>query len=184
MTQDTRVAVFSSPGVKPAAGSGQRWIVLALLAAVALLDQTTKWWAWRHISGATVNPGGDFLVGPVVGSWYADPATGAFLDLFGVGFLSVAVFVLVRRRRPAAVLVPAALMIGGWGSNLLDRLGMHSGTAPGSARGAVDFIPLDQLSYNLADVAISAATLLYVLLAGYLCCRMPYRALERAASAI
>jgi lipoprotein signal peptidase len=184
MTQDAKVAVFPSSEVEPAAGSRQRWIVLALLATVVLLDQTTKWWAWRHVTDATINSGGDFLVGPVVGSWYADPATGAILDLLGMGFLSVAALVLVRRRRSAAVLVPAALMISGWGSNLLDRLGTHSWTAPGSARGAVDFIPLNRIYYNLADVVITVATLLFVLSTGYLCWRLPYRALERATSPV
>jgi hypothetical protein len=94
----------------------------------------------------------------VVGAWYADPTRGALLDLFDFGVLSVAVFVLMRRRRPAFVLVPGALVIGGWGSNLLDRLGMHYWTAPGSVRGAVDFIHFGKSFYNVADGFIIGGT--------------------------
>jgi lipoprotein signal peptidase len=72
-------------------------MVFALLAAVIMLDQTTKWWAWRHVSGAEINTGGDFLVGHMVGRWYADPVTGALLDLLDFGLLNIAIFVLMRR---------------------------------------------------------------------------------------
>jgi lipoprotein signal peptidase len=105
-------------------------MVLTLLAAVVVLDQATKWWAWRHVTGAEINSGGDLLVGHTVGGWYKDPLTGALLDLVDFGLLSIAVSILVRRRLPAAVVVSGALMLGGWGSNLLDRLGMHYWTAP------------------------------------------------------
>ncbi|MCW2510509.1 MAG: hypothetical protein JWP68_3657 [Modestobacter sp.] len=60
----------------------------------------------------------------------------------GPGQRTIAIGLLVRRRRRRqAVLVAGARMIGGWGSNLLDRLGLHRATAPGSARGAVDPAP-------------------------------------------
>jgi hypothetical protein len=57
-------------------------------------------------------------------------------------------------------------------SNVLDRLGLHRFTAPGSERGAVDFIPVypknlfslpDQAVFNVADVAILIGALLLVL---------------------
>ncbi|MDT4979914.1 MAG: signal peptidase, partial [Pseudonocardiales bacterium] len=38
-------------------------IRLTLLAAVVVVDQATKWWAWRHASGTIMNSGGDVLVG-------------------------------------------------------------------------------------------------------------------------
>jgi lipoprotein signal peptidase len=142
---------------------GQRSIVLALLAAVIVLDQATKWWAWRHASGAVINPGGDPLVGRTVDRWYTEPVPGALLDLLDIGLLSLAVTVLVRRRRPAAMVGACALMLGGWSSNLLDRLGMHYLTAPGSVRGAVDFLHLGGAYYNLADLFIIAATPLFLL---------------------
>jgi lipoprotein signal peptidase len=161
-----RESVVPSIEAEHADRAGQRAIVLTLLATVVLLDQATKWWAWRHASGALINPGGDLLVGRIVGSWYAGTVTGRVLDLLGVGFLSIAVFLLVRRRRTVAVLASAALMTGGWGSNLLDRLGMHSWTAPGSIRGAVDFVPVSHYRFNLADLVIVGATAAFVLSVG------------------
>ena len=166
MSQDTMAVPAPPLRARSTERPGQRSIVLALVAIVVALDQATKWWAWRHVFGALINSGGDLLVGPVVGSWYADTLTGGLLDLLSVGFLSIAVPVLVRRRRPIVVLAPAALMIGGWGSNLLDRLGMHSWTAPGSTRGAVDFLPVDHYRFNLADLVILVATALFVLSVG------------------
>jgi lipoprotein signal peptidase len=143
-------------------------MVSAVLAAVIVLDQATKWWAWRNVSDVRINSGGDFLVGGTIGQWYAAPVSGAVLDLADVALLSIAVSVLVRRRRPAAVVVPGALMIGGWGSNLLDRLGLHYWTAPGSVRGAVDFIHVAGVTFNLADFFIMVATPVFVLAICYL----------------
>src|ERR1700733_15583871 len=110
-------------------------LVLALIVAVAVVDQAAKWWAWRHIPWTKINSGGDILVGRTIGAWYAGPVTGALFDLLDFGLLCIAVSVLARCRTTAAVRVPGALMIGGWGSNLLDRLGAHYWTAPGSVRG-------------------------------------------------
>src|SRR5215469_5211129 len=88
-------------------------VVLALL-AVVVLDQAAKWWAWRHLSWTEINSGGDILVGRTVGAWYADPVTGALLDLLDFGLLSLAVLVLARCRATAAAVVPGGLMTGGW----------------------------------------------------------------------
>src|SRR6185437_624151 len=114
------------------------------------LDQAVKWWAWRHVPWTKINSGGDVLAGRTIGAWYAGPVTGALLDLLDVGLLSVSVSASARCRMSAAVSVPGALMAGGWGSNLLDRLGIHYWTAPGSVRGAVDFIPISGHLYNIA----------------------------------
>jgi lipoprotein signal peptidase len=134
---------------------------------VVVLDQTVKWWAWRHIPWTKINSGGDILVGRTIGAWYARPVTGALLDLLDFGLLSIAVSVLARYRAPAAVSVPGALMTGGWGSNLLDRLGAHFWTAPGSVRGVVDFIHFGAHYYNLADFFIISCTPLFLLTAAY-----------------
>lgn len=77
--------------------------------------------------------------------------TGALLDLLDFGLLSVAVSVLVLRRLPPVVGVSGSLMFGGWVSNLLDRLGIHYFTAPGSVRGAVDFIRIGHHYGNVGD---------------------------------
>jgi lipoprotein signal peptidase len=141
-------------------------LVLALLAMVVVLDQAAKWWAWRHVPWAEINSGGDMLTGPTIGAWYAHPVPGALLDLLDVALLSAAVSVLARRRASVAVL-PGALMIAGWGSNLLDRLGVHYWTAPGSVRGVVDFIHVGGQYYNVADFFIIGCTPLFLLAAGY-----------------
>lgn len=145
----------------------RRAVVLAPLVAVVVLDQAAKWWAWRYFSWTRINSGGDVLVGRTVGTWYASPVAGAVLDLLDFALLSVAVSVLAHWRAPAAVSVPGALMTGGWGSNLLDRLGMHYWTAPGSVRGVVDFIHIGAHYYNVADFFIVGCTPLFLLAAGY-----------------
>jgi lipoprotein signal peptidase len=143
-------------------------VVLALVAVVVVLDQATKWWAWRHVSGVIINSGGDMLVGPTVGQWYANPVMGALLDVLDLGLVLVAGFILVRRRRPPLVLDSGTLVLAGWGSNLLDRLGMHYWTAPGSVRGAVDFIHIGHAYYNFADFFIVGATPVFLLAVAYL----------------
>jgi lipoprotein signal peptidase len=141
--------------------------VLPLIATVVVLDQLVKWWAWRHIPWTKINSGGDVIVGHTISAWYARPVTGALLDLLDFGLLSIAVSVLARYRVSAAVGVPGALMVGGWASNLLDRLGAHFWTAPGSVRGVVDFIHLGPHYYNLADFFIISCTPLFLLMAAY-----------------
>jgi len=146
----------------------RRTAVLVILAAAVVADQLVKGWAWRHAPGARINYGGNAFVGHTVSSWYADPVTGALLDVAGFGLLSVAVVVLLRRRLPVMILISGALMTAGWISNLFDRLGMHYWTAPGSVRGAVDFLPLGWLRYNVADVFIASGTVLFLLAMGVL----------------
>jgi hypothetical protein len=73
---------------------------------------------------------------------------------------SLAGYLLVRRRRRVRVLVVGALRIAGWSSNLHDRLGLHTVTAPGSVRGAVDFVQLGQPCSIVADLVIVGTTAL------------------------
>ena len=127
-----------------------------------LLDQATKWWGWRHSPYAFINSGGTWIIGRPVSAWFSGPVSGPLLDRLDVGLLTLAGIGLVRRRRRAPVLAAGALMLGGWSSNLLDRLGMHTVTAPGSVRGAVDFIPLGRPYCNVADFVIIGATALFL----------------------
>jgi lipoprotein signal peptidase len=154
-------------------------VVLALLVVVVVLDQAAKWWAWRHFSWTRINSGGDIVVGRTIGAWYARPVTGALLDLVDFGLLSMAISALARGRATAAVSVPGALVTGGWGSNLLDRLGSHYWTAPGSVRGVVDFIHVGGHFYNVADFFIIGGTPLFLLAAGH----RGVRAVRRPAAA-
>jgi len=62
----------------------------------------------------------------MVGTPDAGAVAGGLLDLAGAQLVA-----LLRCPRPRAVLL-RPLVIGGWGSNLLDRLGLHLVTAPGS----------------------------------------------------
>ncbi len=157
-------------------------MLLALLAVVVVVDQTAKWWAWRHVPWARINSGGDIIVGRTIGTWYAAPVTGAVLDLLDFGLLSIAVLILAHCRAPAAVRVPGALMTGGWASNLLDRLGFHYWTAPGSVRGVVDFIHIGPHYYNVADFFIISCTPLFLLAAGYHGMRAAARSRPRSAA--
>jgi lipoprotein signal peptidase len=136
--------------------------VLGLMIAVGIVDQTTKYWGWRHASRAIINAGSTWPIGRPVSGWYSGSLTGPLMDVVSCGLLSLAVIALVRRRRPAVVLVSGALAIAGWSSNLLDRLAMHRVNAPGSARGAVDFIPLHADFYNIADVVILGSTVVFL----------------------
>lgn len=149
---------------RPKILSGRRSLVLALLATVIVIDQAVKWWAWRHASDPFINYGGNPLTGRTVSSWYAAPTTGALLDLMDFGLLALIVVWLLRCRRPAIVLITGALLVGGWSSNLLDRLGMHYLTAPGSVRGAVDFIHIGHRAYNVADFFIIVLTLPFIVI--------------------
>jgi lipoprotein signal peptidase len=163
MGYDSTTAAVGPVRMTRKGGLAHRLAVFALLAVVIVVDQLGKWWAWRHAPLAKINYGGNIFVGETISQWYADPTTGALLDLMDFGLLSTAAFVLIRHRPPAVVLVPGGLMVGGWISNLFDRLGLHYVTAPGSVRGAVDFLPLGQIRYNLADVFIVGGTLLFVI---------------------
>jgi lipoprotein signal peptidase len=137
---------------------GQAQTVLGLMIAVAVVDQTTKYWGWRHAPQAIINAGSTWPIGAPLSGLYSGSMTGPLMDLVSCGLLSLAVVALVHRRRSAVVLVSGALVIAGWTSNLLDRLGMHLVNAPGSARGAIDFIRIGGHFYNLADVVIIGST--------------------------
>ena len=142
---------------------GQGFFVFAALAGIVVIDQGFKWWAWRNVPRVHVDYGGGALASPAVGALYKHPVTGALLDLLGSGFVITAVWLLVRRRRSIPVLISGSMAIGGWCSDLLDRLVMHYWIAPGSVRGVVDFIPIDHRVYNAADLFIIAGTPCFLL---------------------
>jgi lipoprotein signal peptidase len=161
MTSGT-IAAAPATGARPR----RRRIRLALgvLLLVVVVDQASKWWAWRHLN-AVMDPGATWFLGRTVSTWYAAGGRGAVLDLLSLEALTFAAFALVRRPRSDLVLVSGVLMIAGWGSNLLDRLGLHLVTAPGSSRGAVDFVHLGSIYTNVADVCIAVGTALFVAVA-------------------
>jgi lipoprotein signal peptidase len=139
----------------------QRVSGIVLLVALVVLDQSTKAWAWRHLPGSIINRGSTTNMGGSLNDLFSGPVSGALLDFVNCGLLCLAVLTLMRTRRPAVLFVSGVGMIAGWGSNLADRLGMHSVTAPGSVRGAVDFLPAGEYHYNVADLFIVGATITF-----------------------
>jgi lipoprotein signal peptidase len=145
-------------------GARQRWLLIAVFTAVIGVDQAVKWLAWRRFDESLINGGGYILLGRVIRSWFAAPASGAVADVLGGVLVVLGIGRLLQGRRPLCVLIGGGLVLAGSLSNLLDRLGMHNLTAPGSARGVVDFLPSGGSSRcNVADVLI----VLGILLLGY-----------------
>lgn len=162
----------AGPGQSPAdvdppadaGGARQGRLLIAVFTAVIGVDQTVKWLAWRRFDESLINGGGYILLGRVVRSWFAAPASGAVADVLGAVLVVLGIGRLVHSRRPQCVVIGGGLVLAGSMSNLLDRLGMHNWTAPGSARGVVDFLPSGGSSRcNVADVLI----VLGLLLLGY-----------------
>jgi lipoprotein signal peptidase len=144
-----------------AAATRQPLLLTAVFVAVIGVDQVVKWWAWRHIDGSLINRGGFILLGPNIRSWFATPASGAAADVVGGVLVMVAVRRLLRGRRPVPMLLGGGMIAAGFLSNILDRIGLHNWTAPGSARGVVDFIPdIGPGRYNVADLWIGVGTVL------------------------
>src|SRR5437870_9295201 len=144
-----------------ASGRSSANMLVAVFVVVIGTDQAAKWWVWRHFDGSLINSGGYIHLSPAIRSWFANPVSGAFADVVGAVVLLAAIGWLLRRRHPVVVLLGGGLVIAGWVSNLLDRLGLHNVTAPGSARGVVDFIPAGGPGrYNVADLWIICGTVL------------------------
>jgi len=142
--------------------ASQAGTLLGVIVTVACIDQLSKAWAWRTISTVHVNSGADMLVSATVGDWYRDSTMGALLDGLSVLALILSGLLLIRRRRSMVTLLGGALILAGNTSNLADRLGMHRLTAPGSPRGAIDFLQWQGRTWNLADLAIVSGTAMLV----------------------
>ena len=151
-----------TPPVDPAAGRRRRLaVVLTAAATVLWIDQVTKAWAFRSLPHVQIDSGGGFFVSEPWGSAWSDPVVGPVLDVSGLAVLVAVTVLVTRRRRSPLVLTGAALAIAGWGSNLLDRLGLHSVTAPGSRRGVVDFFVWHGRIWNVADGTIALGLTLF-----------------------
>ena len=146
------------------------WLVLAVAAAIVVLDQLTKAWAVARLKG---QPSIE-----VVGTWlqftYGEN-TGAAFGI-GTGFtwiftaiaIIVAVVIIRTARRLGSAWWAVALggLLGGAVGNLIDRLTR----APGPGQGyVVDFIALPNFPiFNVADMAItiSAGLMIWLTLRG------------------
>lgn len=160
-----------------------RWAVL-LVATVVVVDQATKALAGHGYLGGdefsggyVINPAaGGMVLDPLSGLW-ARPVLGAALDLAALVVVTVLILFAFRLRglTKAAVLIIAA----GWGSNILDRLGLSYLTAPAPhVRGAVDLGVLN--TYNVADYAINAGLYLLAVAVLTAAARPAFRALRRS----
>jgi lipoprotein signal peptidase len=130
-------------------------LLVAVCAVVVVSDQATKWLAWRHLDGTLINTGAYVLLSPAIRQWFADPETGAIANAIGFTVVAVGVAWLLWHRPSRWVVVGLGLVLAGYLSNLLDRVGLHKWTAPGSGRGVVDFIPSGGTSRgNVADLWI------------------------------
>ncbi len=140
------------------------WVAVA--SVVYLLDQGSKWFAERFLSGGrprevlgdllqfrlTYNPGAAFSVG-----------TGYTIVLTVIALLVIAVcLALARRLRSTPWAVALGLLLGGALGNVTDRI--FRSPAPFRGR-VVDFIELPNWPvFNLADSAISVAAVIFVAL--------------------
>src|SRR5213592_1790562 len=97
---------------------------VAVAAAVVAVDQSIKWLMWRRFEPTLINPGGYVLLGHEIRAWLADPETGMLADVIGTCLIVCGAFLVLRRRRSLVVVTGAALVAGGFASNLADRFGL------------------------------------------------------------
>lgn len=147
-------------------------LILMVAAFWVLLDQATKWWAESALTRGESVP----LVGELLQLHLAyNPGAAFSLGTGMTGVLTVvatAVVVVIiwqaLRTRSLPWALTLGLLLGGAVGNLVDRYFR----APGPGRGhVVDFLALPNFPvFNMADIGISVAAVLIVLLAlrGYL----------------
>jgi signal peptidase II len=141
-------------------------LALSIAAVVLVLDQATKFWAERTLTGRAPIPVlGEFLQLRLLYNPGAAFSIGAGNTWIFTIVAAVAVVVLVRyaaQPQPAFRVVVLALLLGGATTHLLDRLFR----APGFARGhVVDFIDYNGWFVgNVADIALVCGAVLLVLL--------------------
>ncbi len=140
-------------------------LLVAVAAAVLVLDQLTKAWALASLDGERRELLGDLLGLQLVFNPGAalSIATGMTWVLTVVAVAVVVVLLRVARRLGSTTwAVALGLLLGGALGNLVDRLVR----APGFARGhVIDFIAyVDWFVGNVADIAIVVAAVLVVAL--------------------
>ncbi len=140
--------------------------VVAVVVAVVVLDQITKWWAVRNLADGPVD-----LIGTTVQFRLTRNAGGAFSILRGATpLLAVVALVLavllvraVRRSSDPLVQLGLALVLGGAVGNLVDRFTR----SPGFLRGeVVDFVAVWRWPvFNVADSAVTIGAVVLVVAA-------------------
>ncbi|WP_382306131.1 signal peptidase II [Herbiconiux sp. UC225_62] len=143
-------------------------IVLAAVAAASIvLDQITKLLVVQNLElGEVVPVVGDLIQFHFVKNSGAAFSIGnAYTWIFSILAAAVTVFIVwfARRIRSLAWAVVFGLLLGGTIGNLIDRLFKEPGFGVGHV---IDFItiPLLPAIFNLADVSITAAMVLFLIL--------------------
>jgi signal peptidase II len=143
-------------------------IVLAAVAAASIaIDQITKLLVVQNLElGEVVPVVGDLIQFHFVKNSGAAFSIGnAYTWIFSILAAAVTVFIVwfARRIRSLAWAVVFGLLLGGTIGNLLDRLFKEPGFGVGHV---IDFltIPLLPAIFNLADVSITAAMVLFLIL--------------------
>ncbi len=153
-------------GAGPARTRSLLGLVLAVAAAVWVIDQGTKWWAVRSLEGhGSVELIGDLLTL----SFLRNPGAAFSLGsgstvLFTIVAVVVVAVILrtVRRLRSVWWAVALGGLLGGALGNLTDRLFRSPGFPSGHV---VDFISVKYFAvFNCADMAIVGSAILMVVL--------------------
>lgn len=157
-------ALKASAGATPAPPTW--WWTLALAVGWVALDQLTKAWAVRSLTGAApVDVVGRWLQLRLVYNSGAAFSLGTGSTWVFTVLASVVVVLLVwyvRRVTHRGYAVAFALLLGGAAGNLLDRLLREPGFAHGEV---VDFLALPNFPvFNVADIGITCAAVLIGLL--------------------
>ena len=139
-------------------------LATAIVLAVVILDQLSKWWAVRELRDAPVDViGNDIGFALVRNTGSAFSLFQSFTPLLAVVALVVAVVLVrtVRRTSDTLLVVGLSLVLGGALGNLIDRLFR----TPGFLKGAVvDFVHVgDFPTFNVADSAITIGAILIVI---------------------
>jgi signal peptidase II len=154
---------MSGTGSTPVA-SRRLEIAAAIVFAIVVADQLTKWWAVRALADGPIE-----IVGDTVSFRLARNTGGAFslfqafTPLLAIVAIVVAFFLVrtVRRTHDPLLVVGLSLVLAGALGNLLDRIFR----SPGFLRGAVvDFVHISRWpTFNVADSAITIGAVLVVI---------------------
>ena len=138
--------------------------LLTVLAAVVVLDWGTKALAWRLLTGFAVINADTSGALPILPGLVSQPVLGAVVDAAVLLLLVVSGLWLARTPTLGTVAwTGSALVWAGITSNAVDRWIGHLWLAPGSQRGAIDWIGVaGRGTINLADVTIGFGLLLAI----------------------
>jgi signal peptidase II len=138
-------------------------LVLAIAAAVLVLDQLSKWWALTALADGEVHVVGPLWLRLTYNTAGAFGLGGGLVPFLSLVALGVVVFLVLSGAAggKVAAAIATGLLLGGALGNLGDRLFR----SPGLLRGAVvDFLDLRFWPvFNVADMAITCGCVLLVL---------------------